>query len=210
MHLMSIHCKHTSQVCAHLVQWNDGDTIAQLTIAEKRLGSHIRIDHDLQARNPKTCTPARVEAAQQFAHLALSYMTLVQSELANRRSDCQSAQACRAAHAMYPLAFATGLAASMYVQLCIIPWLCRHPRTAVDDFSLDLALLCCQKKQGRPQRLELALKSVLEGAAVPTWYSLPPAATSRAVVVAESCRCTSLATTPFTLPRLNPLSGSWY
>jgi len=63
--------KHTSQCCAHLVQWNDGDTIAQLTIAEKRLGSGIRIHHNLQARYTNCCTPAHVKAAQQHVHLAL-------------------------------------------------------------------------------------------------------------------------------------------
>ncbi len=137
-------------------------------------------------------------------------MTLAESELVNRRFDCWSAQVCKAAHAMYPLAFTPGLAASMNVQLCMSPLLCRHPRSTVDDFSLDLAMQHCQQKQGRTQGLKVAFKSVVEGAAVPTWYSLPPAATSRAVVVAESCRCTSLATTPFTLPRLNPRSGSRY
>ena len=43
-----------------------------------------------------------------------------------------------------------------------------------------------------------------------TWYSLPPAATSRAVVVVGSCRRTSFATTPFTLLLSNPRSGSRY
>ena len=71
MRLMYMLYKYTMQVCAHLVQWNDGDTIAQLTIAEKRLGSGIRVHHNLQARYTKSCTLARVKAAQQFVHLAL-------------------------------------------------------------------------------------------------------------------------------------------
>ena len=44
----------------------------------------------------------------------------------------------------------------------------------------------------------------------PTWYSLPPAATSRAVVVAGSCTLMSLATTPFTLLWAKFASGAWY
>ena len=88
MRLMYMLYKYTMQICAHLVQWNDGDTIAQLTIAEKRLGSRIRIHHNLQARYTNCCTPARVTAAQQLVHLLVSCMTLVQSELANRKSDC--------------------------------------------------------------------------------------------------------------------------
>ena len=45
-------------------------------------------------------------------------------------------------------------------------------------------------------------------AAVPTWYSLPPAATSSAVVAAASRTRTRRATTPFTRARSNPRSGS--